>query len=97
MSFLIYHLPHVAFYISKHHQFIYFTTTRTNSSEQEMHEKHELKQLQQPNENEGYEYSHEKVEHVSLPHKNASIQPYTTAKKTKQTERKNNQCSKNNT
>ena len=40
-----------------------------------MHEKHELKELQQPDKNKEYEYSHEKAEHVSLPHKNARIQP----------------------
>ena len=41
-----------------------------------MHEKQELKELQQPdNKNEEYEYSHEKAECVSLPHKNARIQP----------------------
>ena len=32
-----------------------------------------------------YEYSHEKTECVSLPHKNARIQLFITEKKTKQT------------
>ena len=40
-----------------------------------MHEKQELKELQQLDKNEEYEYSHEKAERVSLPHKNARIQP----------------------
>ena len=40
-----------------------------------MHEKQELKEMQQLDKNEEYEYSYEKAEHVSLPHKNARIQP----------------------
>ena len=39
--------------------------------------------------NEEYEYSHEKAERVSLPHKNARIQIFITATKTKKTENKN--------
>ena len=40
-----------------------------------MHEKQELKEMQQLDKNEEYEYSHEKAKRVSLPHKNARIQP----------------------
>ena len=40
-----------------------------------MHAKQELKEMQQLDKNEEYEYSHEKAERVSLPHKNARIQP----------------------
>ena len=55
----------------------------------------ELKVLHSLNRNtqiiisEEYEYSHEKAERVSLPHKNARIQLFITANKTKQTENKN--------
>ena len=40
-----------------------------------MNAKQELKEMQQLDKNEEYLYSHEKAECVSLPHKNAGVQP----------------------
>ena len=58
---------------------------------------YKLERNTQTNMNEEYEYSREKAECVSLPHKNARIQLFITAKKTIQTENKNKIRSKNNT
>ena len=54
-----------------------------------MHTKQELKAYSNQQEystyiSEEYEYSHEKAEHVSLPHKNARIQLIQKIKTTKQ-------------
>ena len=62
-----------AFLFPSKQSYEYYLTTKTNSSEQEMHAKQELealkisKQEYSTNISEAQEYSNEKAEHVSLP------------------------------